>query len=130
VIADAKDADMAFGVTAPGSVTGAPAGTAGPGRYRTRAAYLDAMRALVAQGVLDILLTSASNGERLAADGSLDDDVTLAVRANDTTDIWNMPRRHLPDAALPPVQDRRPRRRPAVLRPGALLGDLQQRPGP
>jgi hypothetical protein len=89
VIADAKDADMAFGVTAPGPVPGAPAGTAGPGRYRTRAAYLDAMRALVAQGVLDILLTSASNGERLAADGSLDDDVTLAVRANDTTDIWN-----------------------------------------
>jgi hypothetical protein len=89
VIADAKDADMAFGVTAAGPVTGAPAGTAGPGRYRTRAAYLDAMRALVAQGVLDILLTSASNGERLAADGSLDEDVTLAVRANDTTDIWN-----------------------------------------
>jgi hypothetical protein len=48
------------------------------------------MRALVAQGVLDILLTSASNGERLAADGSLDDNVTLAVRANDSTDIWNM----------------------------------------
>jgi hypothetical protein len=89
VIADAKDADMAFGVTAAGPVTGAPDGTAGPGRYRTRAAYLDAMRGLVAQGVLDILLTSASNGERLACDGSLDDDVTLAVRANDTTDIWN-----------------------------------------
>jgi hypothetical protein len=46
------------------------------------------MRALVAQGSIDILLTSASNGERLAADGSLDDEVTLAVRANDTTDIW------------------------------------------
>ena len=48
------------------------------------------MRALVDAGALDILLTSASNGERLAADGSLDDDVTLAVRANDTTDIWNL----------------------------------------
>jgi hypothetical protein len=47
------------------------------------------MRDVVAQGNLDILLTSASNGERLAADGSLDDDVTLAVRANDSTDIWN-----------------------------------------
>ncbi len=83
VIADAKDADMAFGVAAPGPVPGAP------GRHRTRAAYLDAMRALIAQGQLDIVLTSASNGERLAADGSLGDDVTLAVRANDTTDIWN-----------------------------------------
>jgi hypothetical protein len=89
VIADAKDADMAFGVTAPGLLPGAPAGTTGPGRYRTRESYLDAMRELVAQGNLDIILTSASNGERLAADGSLGDDVTLAVRANDSSDIWN-----------------------------------------
>jgi hypothetical protein len=83
VIADAKDADMAFGVAAPGPVPGEP------GRYRTRTAYLDAMRAQIAQGDLDIMLTSASNGERLAAGGSLGDEVTLAVRANDTTDIWN-----------------------------------------
>jgi hypothetical protein len=89
VIADAKDADMAFGVAAPGPVPDAPAGRVGPGRHRTRDAYLDAMRALVAADALDVLLTSASNGERLAADGSLDDRVTLAVRANDTTDIWN-----------------------------------------
>jgi hypothetical protein len=89
VIADAKDADMAFGVTAPGPRPGAPAGTTGPGRYRTRDAYLDAMRSVIAHGAVDVILTSASNGERLAADGSLDDDVTLAVRANDTTDIWN-----------------------------------------
>ena len=87
VIADAKDADMAFGVVAPGPLPGVPAGAAGPGRYRTRDAYLAAMRAQIEQGDLDIVLTSASNGERLA--GSLDDAVTLAVRANDTTDIWN-----------------------------------------
>jgi hypothetical protein len=85
VIADAKDADMAFGLTSAGSVTCAPIAA---GRYRTRSEYLDAMRALVAQGELDILLTSASNGERLAQDGSLED-MTLAIRANDTTDIWN-----------------------------------------
>ena len=76
IIADAKDADMAFGVAA-------------PWRGRSRGAYLDNMRELVAADALDILLTSASNGERLAADGSLDEEVTLAVRANDTTDIWN-----------------------------------------
>jgi hypothetical protein len=46
------------------------------------------MRALVAQGELDIMLTSAANGERLAQDGSLGD-MTLAVRGNDSTDIWN-----------------------------------------
>lgn len=85
VIADAKDADMAFGLTSAGPVTSAPAG---PGRYRTRTEYLDAMRALVAQDELDILLASASNGERLAYGGSLGD-MTLAIRANDSTDIWN-----------------------------------------
>ncbi|MGI8451684.1 MAG: hypothetical protein ACR2MP_31760 [Streptosporangiaceae bacterium] len=83
VIADAKDADMAFGLACAGPVTGASAG-----RYRTRAEYFGAMRALVAQGELDIILTSASNGERLAGEGSLED-TTLAIRANDTTDIWN-----------------------------------------
>ena len=79
---------MAFGLTSAGAVPGAPAGEAGPGRYRTRGEYLDTMRALVAQDELDILLTSASNGERLAEDGLLED-MTLAVRANDSTDIWN-----------------------------------------
>ena len=88
VIADAKDADMAFGLTAAGPAAGAPAGAAGPGRYGTRSEYFGAMRALVAQGELDILLTSASNGQRLARDGALGD-MTLAIRANDTTDIWN-----------------------------------------
>ena len=85
VLADAKDADMAFGLTSAG-----PAGAAGgrSGRYRTRGDFLDDMRALVAQGELDIMLTSASNGERLAQDGSLGD-MTLAVRGNDSTDVWN-----------------------------------------
>ncbi len=90
ILADAKDADMAFGVAAPGSAPGTPAeGSGRPGHYRTRPAYLEAMRAGIRGGVLDILLTSASNGERLVADGWPDPDVTLAVRGNDTTDIWH-----------------------------------------
>ena len=83
VIADAKDADMAFGLAAGGPVDDAPGS-----RHRTRAEYLGAMRALAAQGELDILLASASNGERLAEEGSLAD-TTLAIRANDSTDIWS-----------------------------------------
>jgi hypothetical protein len=84
IIADAKDADMAFGVQSAGALPGSP------GRFRTRAAYLDAMRSLVAQGDLDILLTSASNGEQLSQQKELEPTgITLAVRANDTTDIWN-----------------------------------------
>jgi hypothetical protein len=85
VIADAKDADMAFGLTCAGPAAGA---ATGPARFQTRGDYLAAMRALVAQGELDIMLTSASNGQRLARDGSLQD-ITLAIRANDTTDVWN-----------------------------------------
>ncbi len=83
VLADAKDADMAFGAAAAGP---RPDGAG----WRSRPEYLDAMAALVRADAIDVLLTSASNGERLAADGVLDSSaVTLAVRANDTTDIWN-----------------------------------------
>ena len=88
VVADAKDADMAFGAVSAGPLERDPAPGSRPGIHRTRAAYLDAMRAEVSAGAVDILLTSASNGEVLAGDGSLGDEVTLAVRANDSTDIW------------------------------------------
>jgi hypothetical protein len=89
ILADAKDADMAFGVAAAGPVPGLPPEGAGrPGHFRTRPAYLAAMRESILGGALDIVLTSASNGERLVADGWPDPDVTLAIRGNDTTDIW------------------------------------------
>ena len=90
ILADAKDADMAFGVAAPGPVPGTPPeGRGRPGYVRTRPAYLEAMRDSIRGGLLDIVLTSASNGERLVAEGWPDPDVTLAIRGNDTTDIWH-----------------------------------------
>lgn len=83
VLADAKDADMAFGAASAGP---RPDGSG----FRSRPEYLAHMKALVEAEAIDILLTSASNGERIAADGVLDSSpVTLAVRGNDTTDIWN-----------------------------------------
>lgn len=89
VIADAKDADMAFGVAAAGLRAAAPAGSSAS-EFRSREEYLAGMSELAAQGVLDVLLTSASNGEQLVRRGVLDaTDITLAVRANDTSDIWN-----------------------------------------
>lgn len=88
IIADAKDADMAFGVTAPGPVPRAPEGF-GPGRFKTRQAFQDDIRAVAASGAVDLMLMSASNAEVVTADGSLPDAVTVAVRGNDTTDIWN-----------------------------------------
>lgn len=89
IIADAKDADMAFGVMAPGSASGAGFGAVGPGQYRTRQAYLADMEGQIALDAIDIILTSASNGEELIRRGSLSADMTLAVRANDSTDIWS-----------------------------------------
>ena len=84
IIADAKDADMAYGLTAPG-----PARGAGATGLAAKAAYLQAMRDMTRSGLVDIMLTSASTAEVLvgeelfAASG-----VTPAVRLNDTTDIW------------------------------------------
>jgi len=85
VIADAKDADMAFGAAAAGVASGQS-----PPRLRSRQEYLAAMTALVREQTVDIMLASASNAEQLIRDRVLDGSpVTLAVRANDATDIWN-----------------------------------------
>ncbi len=88
IIADAKDADMAKGVAAGGPVRGAQ-GAVVPERLLPRRGYLDDMAEIVRQGVVDIMLTSASSGERLVKEKVLDGTpVTLVVRGNDTTDIW------------------------------------------
>lgn len=89
ILADAKDADMAFGVMSPGTLPGSAFGDLGPGHYRTRPGYLDDMVAQIDLGQFDIMLTSASNGEQLVNRKAIGSDVTLAVRANDSTDIWN-----------------------------------------
>lgn len=87
ILADAKDADMAFGLAAPGL---APGGVAGQGPYRSIHEFRQSIRELVADGLVDIMLMSASTNEVLAIDEGLFDasPVTPAVRMNDTTDIW------------------------------------------
>jgi hypothetical protein len=87
IIADAKDADMARGIGAPGP------GRDGAGRPlgqpRSRNDWLDSIRMLIAQDVLDIMLTSASTGEILSGEGLFKSGgMTLSIRANDATDIW------------------------------------------
>ena len=84
IIADAKDADMAFGVAAPGPQR------EGAKPWKSLPQYLDQIRAVVEQDIVDIMLLSASNLERLAITEGLfhDSDITPAARANDTTDIW------------------------------------------
>lgn len=87
IIADAKDGDMAFGLAAPGPRRDASGQlTEVP---KTRGEYLAAMRQMVESGTVDVMLTSASNGQVLAEDGLFAaSPVTLAVRVNDTSDIW------------------------------------------
>src|SRR3954471_18537202 len=85
IFADAKDADMATGLAA----TGKDPRT---GKARSLADYRDQMREVLKQGLVDILLMSASTSELLTIKERLFENsaVTPAVRANDTTDI------HLP----------------------------------
>jgi hypothetical protein len=82
ILADARDADMAFGLAA----TGTDPAT---GRARSLAEYREQMREVVHQGLVDIMLMSPSTNELLAADEHLFDGstVTPAVRANESSDI-------------------------------------------
>ncbi|MCC7086883.1 MAG: hypothetical protein IT427_17935 [Pirellulales bacterium] len=87
ILADAKDADMAYGIGAPGK---SPEMHAGEVRFRTLAEYREQIRRIVRQELVDIMLMSASAndvltmGERLFAASP----VTPAVRANDTSDVF------------------------------------------
>ncbi len=87
ILADAKDADMAFGLSAPGR---SPEHHASEARFRTLQEYRQLMRGIVEQGLVDIMLMSASSSEVLTIQERIFDHspVTPAVRANDTTDIW------------------------------------------
>ncbi len=87
LIADAKDADMAFGIGAPGR---SPEAHAGEVRFRTLAEYREQIREIVRQGLVDIMLMSASTNEVLTIQERLFDQshVTPAARANDTSDIF------------------------------------------
>ncbi len=107
IIADAKDADMALGIGAPGQ---SPEMHAGEVRFRTLDEYREQMRLITRSGLVDIMLMSASSnyaltfGERLF----LDSPVTPAVRANDTTDI------HLARGAVYHEQPSRPFRTASI----------------
>jgi hypothetical protein len=92
IIADAKDADMAFGITAPGLRAGVSRDgfhEAG-GCWKSLPQYLEQIRAVIAQDIVDIVLLSASNLEHLAMQEGLfsESEITPAARANDTTDVW------------------------------------------
>src|SRR5205814_3216686 len=102
VIADAKDADMAFGVRAPGprsylSARGTRPASFSPEvwtreeyGYRNLPEFLDIIREVTHQGLVDIMLMSAYVNEQLTIKEGLfkNSHVTPVARANDTTDVW------------------------------------------
>jgi hypothetical protein len=86
IIADAKDADMAFGLGAPGQ---SPERHDGELRFKTLADYRHQIRDVIRQQIVDIVLMSASTSEALCINERLFDGspVTPAARANDATDV-------------------------------------------
>ena len=102
ILADAKDADMAFGVRAPGPRSYLARHGSRPAQfspevwtrdeygYRNLPEFLDIIREVTHQGLVDIMLMSAYVNEQLTIKEGLfkDSRVTPACRANDTTDVW------------------------------------------
>ncbi len=102
IIADAKDADMAFGVRAPGPRGYLSGRGERPARfspeiwtrneygYRNLPEFLDIIREVTHQGLIDIMLMSAYVNEQLTIKEGLfrASHVTPAARANDATDVW------------------------------------------
>lgn len=87
IIADAKDADMAFGMAAPGQN---PDQHGDDSKFRSLQEYRQIIREIVQQGLVDIVLTSSSTNEQLNIKEKIfgNSHITPAVRMNDTTDIW------------------------------------------
>ena len=86
IIADAKDADMGFSIGAPGK---SPERHDGEVRFKTLAQYRQQIREVIDQGVVDIVLMSASTSEILTIQERRFDNshITPAARANDATDV-------------------------------------------
>src|SRR5437879_7585094 len=86
ILADAKDADMALAIGAPGR---SPEAHSGELRYRTLAEFREQIEQIVEQGLVDIMLMSASTSEVLTIHKRIfeNSQVTPAARVNDTTDI-------------------------------------------
>src|SRR5436305_12149398 len=81
ILADAKDADMAFGIGAPGQ---SPEAHPGEVRFKTLEEYREQIRSIVKQGAVDIMMMSAHTNHALTIrerifEGSA---ITPAARAN------------------------------------------------
>ena len=112
IIADAKDADMAFGMSAPGIKRAgeSPESHGDEVRFKTLAEYRDQIRQVIDQQLVDIVLMSASTCEHLALKEKLFENspITPAARANDATDV------HVPRGGAVHLEPARPFRTAAI----------------
>ena len=89
IIADAKDGDMAMGITAPGPKRDNKGKICKS--FKKLDDYKQAMVTMSKSNLVDIMLMSASTGEDLIKKKIFSNSkVTPAIRMNDTTDIWLM----------------------------------------
>ena len=87
IICDAKDGDMGGGLPMPGLQRGKDGKPTG--RFKTAADHLNQVEALIRQDILDMVLLSVGNLDRLIKKKAfVGSGVGTAIRANDTTDIW------------------------------------------
>jgi hypothetical protein len=129
ILADAKDADMAYGIASPGR---SPEHHAQEGRFRSLDEYRELIRQNVRHGLIDIMLMSGSTNAVLTLEERLFDtsSVTPAIRANDTTDIWvaqggaylREPARPFRSASIDQAMCGQPQCRPEQRRLGTDLG--------
>ncbi len=86
LICDAKDPDMARGIAALGLVRDAQ----GHDRPQDRQGFLETVRAIVKQDIVDLMLLSALNLHKLAIEEELfaGSRMARAARVNDTSEIW------------------------------------------
>lgn len=86
LICDAKDPDMARGINALGLVRG----TDERDRPQDRGGFLETVRAIVRQDIVDLMLLSPYNLHQLAIDEELfaGSSMARAARVNDTSEIW------------------------------------------
>lgn len=111
ILADAKDADMAFGMAAPGvHLPTSPEQHAAELKLKTLEEYREQIRQVIHQGIVDIVLMSASTCEQLAVRERLFENsaLTPAARANDATDV------HLPRGGRIHTEPARPFRTAAI----------------
>ena len=89
IIADAKDADMAAGIRAPGYIRENDGSlTKNPASYKH---YLNKIESMTKSEEVDIMLMSMTSAERLTSNKIFENNsVTPAVRLNDTSCTWGM----------------------------------------